>query len=331
MGLAHVFVEAAMRPSVLCPIDFSSPSRAALRYASAIAERFRTSLTLLAVNDPLLAEASEMRAGPDWLPQDSERELRRFFEQTFEHRTLFPIDVQIVVTTGRPAQEILRIGRERHSDLIVMSTHGLTGVRKLFFGATTERVLRETDIPVLVTPPVEPGPLYFDDVRQLVGRILAPVDLTAASENQVQIAGALAWAVDVPLLLAHVVEPVRFPGPPTLLRPTVDGHRRSRSEQALQELTATVHKGVRSEALTAFGDPADEIAKIAKERHVGLIVIGLHASPLAGPRMGSVTYRVLCQSQTPVLALPPVLPASVRWVAVPMTESAIVSVVRTAI
>jgi hypothetical protein len=83
--------------------------------------------------------------------------------------------------------------------------------------------------------------------------------------------------------------------------------------------------------LTAFGDPAEEIAKVAKERHVGLIVIGLHGSPLAGPRMGSVTYRVLCLSQTPVLALPPVLPASVGRVAVPVTESSAVSVVRTAV
>ena len=321
----------ARRPSVLCPIDFSNPSRAALRYATAIAERFRTSLTLLTVNDPLLAEAAELRAGSDWLPEDSERELRRFFQQTFEHRTLFPIDVQPVVTTGQPAPEILRVARQRRCDLIVMSTHGLTGVRKLFFGATTERVLRETDIPVLVTPAVEPGPLFLEDVRQLVGRILAPVDLTAASENQVQIAGALASAVDVPLLLAHVVEPVRRPGPPTLLRPTADGQRRARSQRALEELMAAVPAGVRSEALSAFGDPAEEIARIAKERRAGLIVIGLHGSPLGGPRMGSVTYRVLCLSQTPVLALPPVLPASVRRVAVPVTESSAVSVGGTAV
>ena len=307
-------------PSVLCPIDFSNPSRAALRYAVAIAERFRTSVTLLTVNDPLLAEAAELRAGPDWLPEDSERELRRFFQKTVEHRRLFPIDVDVLATTGQPAQEILRVARERRCNLIVMSTHGLTGVRKLFFGATTERVLRETDIPVLVTPAVEPGPLFLD-VRQLVGRILAPVDLTAASENQVQIAGALASAVDVPLLLAHVVEPVRFAGPPTLRRPTVAAERRERSERALQELTAAVPPGVRSEALTAFGDPAEEVAKIAKERRVGLIVIGLHASPLAGPRMGSVTYRVLCLSQTPVLALPPAIPASVTRRDLPVMEA----------
>ena len=321
----------ARRPSILCPIDFSNPSRAALRYATAIAERFRTDLTLLTVNDPLLAEAAELRAGPAWLPDDSERELRRFFQQTFEHRTLFPIDVEVLVTTGQPAQEILRVAREHRCELIVMSTHGLTGMRKLFFGATTERVLRETDIPVLVTPAVEPGPLFLEDVRQLVGRILAPVDLTAASEHHVQMAGALASAVDVPLLLAHIVEPLRFPGPPSARRPKVDGERRARSEQALQGLMAAIPPGVKSEALTAFGDPAEEIAKIAKERHAGLIVFGLHGSPLAGPRMGSVTYRVLCLSQTPVLALPPASPAAAGRVAVPVVEASGVSVVRNAV
>lgn len=321
----------ARRPSVLCPIDFSNPSRAALRYATAIAERFRTSLTLLTVNDPLLAEAAELRAGPAWLSSDSEQELRRFFQQTFEHRTLFPLDVDVLVTTGQPAQEILRVARERRSELIVMSTHGLTGVRKLFFGATTERVLRETTIPVLVTPAVEPGPLFLDDVRHLVGRVLAPVDLSAASENQVQIAGALASAVEVPLLVAHVIEPLRFPGPPSSRRPVVDSERRGRSEQALQGLMTAVPAGVKAEALTAFGDPAEEIAKIARERRAGLIVIGLHGSPLAGPRMGSVTYRVLCLSQTPVLALPPALKASARRLSVPVKEAAVTSGVSSAV
>jgi len=54
-----------------------------------------------------------------------------------------------------------------------------------------------------------------------------------------------------------------------------------------------------------FGEPAEEIAKIAADRQAGLIVVGLHASPVLGPRMGSVTYRVLSLSQGLVLALPP--------------------------
>lgn len=46
--------------------------------------------------------------------------------------------------------------------------------------------------------------------------------------------------------------------------------------------------------LIAYGDPAEEIAKIARDWKAGLIVMGLHGSPILGPRMGSVTYRVLC-------------------------------------
>jgi nucleotide-binding universal stress UspA family protein len=295
------------RPRVLCPIDFSNPSRAALRYATAVAEHFGAHLTLLTVNDPLISEAAELKVEPGWLMRDSESELRRLFAQTFEHRTTFGIDVEYVVTSGSPAPEILRVARDLGCDLIVMSTHGLTGFRKLFFGATTERVLRETAVPVLLTPPAEPGPLYLEDVGRLVRRILVPVDLTAATSRQVEIAGGLAAALGVPLLLSNVVEPVRLPGFAAAQLPSLESERRERSERALAQLAARLPSSLKTEAVIAFGDPAEEIAKLAQSRHVGLIVIGLHASPLSGPRMGSVTYRVLCLTKTLVLALPPAL------------------------
>ena len=53
-----------------------------------------------------------------------------------------------------------------------MGSHGLTGARKLFFGSTTERVLRETPLPVLVTPPVDPGPVHIEGARALLRRIV---------------------------------------------------------------------------------------------------------------------------------------------------------------
>ena len=201
-------------------------------------------------------------------------------------------------------------------------------MRKLFFGATTERVLRETDIPVLVTPAVESGPLYLEDVRQTIGRVLAPVDLTAASEHQVQVAGALASAIDVPLLLAHVVEPLRFPGPPSAHRPRVDAERRTRSEDALQELIAAVPAQVRTEALTAFGDPAEEIAKIARS---GAPADRDRPARLAAGRpahgIGDVSRAV---SVANARARPAAgRPCVGRRVAVPVMESAAVSVIGT--
>jgi universal stress protein E len=299
------------RPSILCPVDFSEPSRAALRYAASIAEHFAARLTIATVDDPLLREAAELALAPDWLPDDSRRELERFVAHTFEHRPHGFIEMRFDVVIGKPAPEILRLANEHGCDLIVMGSHGLTGVRKLFFGSTTERVLRETTVPVLIAPVGDPGPRRLEEIAPLIRRLLVPVDLTSATERQVQVARGLAEALDVPLLLAHVVEPARLRPAVQRRLPNVDIERRERAERALAELVATIPPRLKPEALVVNGDPAEQIARIAHDRHTGLIVVGLHASPLAGPRMGSVTYRVMCLAPgTLVLALPPVSTAA---------------------
>ena len=299
-----------LRRSVLCPIDFSGSSRGALRYAGAIAAHFGARLTLLAVNDPLLHEADQFE-GPAHLAEDTTRELERFFRQTFAERPHGMFDVRLEVTSGKSAPEILRVSREKGCDLIVMSSHGATGFRKLFFGSTTERVLRETTVPVLVTTGSDPGPEKLDDVPRLVRRVLAPVDMTAASPHQLRVARRLAEAIRVPILLLHVVEPVRAisTAQPRLGR--VDAERRYRAERQLEGAIESMPPSIRPEALVAYGEPAEEIAKVATDRDAGIIVMGLHSSPVLGPRMGSVTYRVLCLAHRLVLAVPPV-PAESR-------------------
>jgi nucleotide-binding universal stress UspA family protein len=186
-----------------------------------------------------------------------------------------------------------------------MSSHGLTGARKLFFGSTTERVLRETTTAVLVTPPVDPGPIQFEDARRLVRRLLVPVDLSAASSAQTKIAATIADALDLPAILAYVIEPIRTPLTARLHVAGIQGNRRAVADDRLRELLAAFPERLHSEALLAYGDPAEELAKVAGDRDVGLIVVGLHGSPLFGPRMGSVTYRILCLTKAMVLAVPP--------------------------
>ena len=296
-----------LQPSILCPIDFSGSSRGALRYAAATAAHFGARLTLLAVNDPLLYEADQLE-GPAHLTEDTRRELERFFKQTFAEAPHGITDVRVEVTSGKSAPEILRVAREQGCDLIVMSSHGATGFRKLFFGSTTERVLRETTVPVLVTSGSDPGPEKLEDVPRLVRRVLAPVDLTAATSHQLRIARALAEAIQVPLLLLHVVEPVRAIATSQSRLGGVDAERRYRAERQLETATESLPPSIRPEALVAYGEPAEEIAKVATDRDAGLVVMGLHSSPVLGPRMGSVTYRVLCLAHRLVLAVPPLPP-----------------------
>lgn len=293
------------RPAVLCPVDFSDASRVALQHAAAIATHFGASLTLVTVNDPILAETADLRLGPNWLADRCRGELKSFLAETFAGRTVGNVDVRYDVVTGKPAPEILRVAREARADVIVMSSHGLSGFRKLFFGATTERVLRETTVPVLVTPAVGRGPATLDEAAAAIRRILIPVDLATSPAAQLGVAETIGVALNVPLLLVHVIEPLRSPAGLQVHLPNVDAERRTQSDQALQEVVARVKAGVKVEALSAYGDSAEEIAKLARDRQVGLIVMGLHASPLAGSRMGSVTYRVLCLASSLVLALPP--------------------------
>ena len=293
-----------VRPSILCPIDYSDASAAALRYAAAIAEHFVTRLIVLTVEDPLLTTAMDLGTGVHWTPEVSQGEIAKFANDTFGDDTATLGMCEYDVAVGKPPVEILRVARERSCNLIVMSSHGLTGARKLFFGSTTERVLRETTIPVLVTPPVNPGPVNIEDARRLLGRIVVPVDFSPASLHQTHVACGLAEALNLPLVLLHVIEPVRSRLLARLNLTGLDSDRRSVAEECLDELVATIPR-VRPEALIVFGDPAEEAAKVIRDRQAGLVVMGLHGMPPLGPRMGSVTYRMLCLAQTLVLALPP--------------------------
>jgi universal stress protein A len=291
-------------PTIVCPVDFSVASRGALRYAIAIAEHFGARLSVITVNDPVLAEAADLQFGAGWLASRSDRDLRRFITQAVDERTVH-VETATHVAIGKPAQEILRQAREDQADLIVMSSRGNSGVRKLFFGASTERILRETEFPVLVTPAHDPGPSDLDSLQRSVQHVLAPIDFMGATSHQIDVARAIADRFNTTLLLTHVVEPVWFATAMQPQLPKTDNERRHRADTLLTDVAGSDRAERKIELLTAFGDPAEEIAKIAADRKVGIIVMGLHASPRSGPRMGSITYRVLCLASTLVLALPP--------------------------
>jgi nucleotide-binding universal stress UspA family protein len=293
-----------MQGPILCPIDFSESSRGALRYAAALAEHFGSELTVITVNDPLLAEAAAMDSSAERVREDTRAELTRFSEDTIG-RALKAGAVRYQVATGQPAPEILRACRERGAELIVMSSQGLSGFRKMFFGSTTERVLRETPAPVLVVPGSARGPDSVEDAAASVRRVLAPVLLGPGDGPPLATLRGLAEALPASALVLHVVEPVRAVVPKgDFYLTSVEQERRARAEAAVAALVA--EHAPRAEALIAYGEPSEEIVKVAVARGAGLIVMGLQGSSLFGPRIGSVTYRVLSTAGCLVLALPPV-------------------------
>jgi nucleotide-binding universal stress UspA family protein len=290
---------------VLCPIDFSDPSRSALCYAAAIADHFGAHLTVLAVDDPLLAEAVHISGQIPSLAEATLGELRRFSQETLTKYEAGPKKIEFQVAVGKPATEILRAAHESRADLIVISSHGRTGIRKLFFGSTTERVLRETSVPVCITPDAKPPVSSLSEIARYINRIITPVDLTAASVHQLTVAAGLAEALSVPLIVPHVLEPIFVPYSVRLIMPGRDVARRTDAEETIARMTASIAARVHVEPIVVMGDPSEEIITLVEARRSNLLVMGLHSSGLLGPRMGSVTYRVLCRTRALVLALPP--------------------------
>jgi nucleotide-binding universal stress UspA family protein len=295
--------------SILCPFDFSDPSRAALACAGAVADHFAARLIVLAVDDPLLAEAASNAGVVPSLAEETAQELQRVSRAVLGQPIPGPKQLELRVRTGKPDVEILREAREHGCDLIVMGSRGHTGVRKMFFGSTTERVLRETFLPVLVTPPDRLAVHSPKDAARHVGRVIAPADLTPASPHQLAVAAMIARTLSIPLLIPHVLEPVAVPVRIRFAMSGADAARRARAEDQLLEIVGPVAGDVKTETLVVVGDPAEEIIKLTAARQANLIVMGLHSSPRLGPRMGSVTYRVLALTRTLVLAIPPVTDA----------------------
>jgi universal stress protein A len=137
---------------ILVPIDFSDYSKKALRYAFRFAEQFSASLTLLYVVEPTVypADFSFGQIGfpnvEDELRKKGEEELAVMITETIAGR----VPAEAVVRTGLPFVEVTSYAAEQDIDLIIVATHGHTGVEHILFGSTAEKIVRKAPCPVLV-------------------------------------------------------------------------------------------------------------------------------------------------------------------------------------
>jgi len=288
--------------SLLCPVDFSRASRGALHYALAIARHYNARLTVLTVDDPLLTEVGDTRLGQGWSHANSERQLRALVADA--ERGFTPLDISYEVRTGKAAPTILAAAHDRACQLIVMSTHGRSGLGKFFFGATAERVLRETTMPVLLAPH-DPGALSFDELARRATPMLVPVDFSSATAHQLRVAGWIAGTLNMHMMIGHVLEPVEMPVDAPIDAAEVTSERYRHACRGLQAIAVGVPIPVAPEILIATGRPADEIATWVRDRYVGLLVMALQSGAAGRPRLGSVTYRAIALSGVLTLALPP--------------------------
>jgi nucleotide-binding universal stress UspA family protein len=291
--------------SVLCPVDFSEPSRLALRYAAALASRRKIGLTVSYANDPLLVAAASAALHDRTFARRSGGELRRFVDAALVGELRRRLRVKSRVSIGGADDEILKAVAATRSDLIVMGTHGLTAANRLLIGSTTLSVLQRTPVPVLAVPSAG-GDVGQDASSWPAGRVVAAIELGGRARGDVDNAARIAHWFGRPLLLLHVVDEVDAPA---WLQGPMTGHERTRIAQASRELAAleaVARRQVDVESRVVCGRPADEIAAISAAERSPLVITALRdRRGWFGARRGSVSYHVLSHAVAPVLACPP--------------------------
>jgi len=257
---------------IVVPTDFSEPAAHALRYASALADRFGSHL--------LVIHAAVNAFSQSEMIEETRERLEIHAEQNINPRV--PYDARVVVDS--PVNAIIEQACDAGADLIVMGTHGRTGVRRLLVGSVTEGVIRSATTPVIAVN---------STTAEIAGvhKVLCPVTFTAGSREALRYAADLTDTPNSPLVLFHgLVEQE--------LQSTLDDLVRLQ-DWAPKDLAGRCELKMMPERV-----PPQQIVQFAKLTSADLIALGIPADrSIADVLHGTIAEQILHASSCPILAV----------------------------
>jgi nucleotide-binding universal stress UspA family protein len=310
-----------MYKRMLVPLDGSKLSEVVFPYAKELAGRLGLEVVLLHVHDSGESETVPLhRAYIEHKADVIKHQSQEVQTKVGIGEVGRAVQVRGELVAGYPADEILRYVEENDVDLILMATHGRSGIRRWVMGSVADRVLRASRVPVcLVRAGIPEGIVYDKWPRRT---ILVPLDGSELAEEVLPHVTALAKQRGAELLevvLLRVYEPVSALGyyPPSARFETPSGavhvmpQDYARGESARQKIIAEQYLArvakrlnnaglkVRCEALA--GAPAEVIVDYVHKNPFNLIVMSTHArSGLSRWAYGSVASRVLRGVSSPI-------------------------------
>jgi nucleotide-binding universal stress UspA family protein len=284
---------------ILCPVDFSEFSCHALDHAAAIARWYDARLAVLHV----FRTASALDLPP--LVMEERDRVRIMTDMRHLTRHL-PADLTVdfcVQEASEIDREILR--QAARADLLVVGSHGRSGVERLLLGSVTERVIRQAPCPTLVVPRRAPDVSAGTPVQ--FRSILCPMDFSDGALRALEYAMTLAEEADARLTVLHVIElPPELREHPLSGDFDVDKVRAAAEAESLRRLRELIPSEARvycrAETAVREGAAYREILKEAAERSADLIVMGVQGRGAIDLLVfGSNTARVVRRATCPVL------------------------------
>lgn len=295
--------------SILHPTDFSPSAEAAFVQALHLARRFDAVLHLLHVA-PVLDASHLHDAFAAVLDEDSYRD-RVAAEAVAQREALLAAydvrDVQlrwVLRHSLRTAAPILEYAAEKPVDLVVLGTHGRSGLRRLVLGSVAEELVRRLTCPTLAVR--APDDALERSARRF-RRVVVPVDFSVHAYEALRHGRALADLDGAHLDLVHVIDPVQEPAfyrTGLARRGELERTLAEEARRHLHEAYGTPGEGVAFHILTGY--PPEQIRDFAARTAADLIVMATHGlRGLERYPLGSVTERVVRAAPCPVLVTRP--------------------------
>ncbi|MDR4493884.1 MAG: universal stress protein [Nitrospirales bacterium] len=291
--------------NILFATDFSESAGPAFCHSLEWATGLDASLTLVNVQSIQLGIDVDASVSQRFLDEQRERAKTQLDRLLTETRRQVP-SAAAQHLTGMPYEQICQIARDKHCDLIIMGTHGWSGIDRVLFGSVAERVIAHAPCPVLSIPLRKAEDIAAMHTLSPIPRhIILPLDFSECSLEAYEFAVQIAKWFDSALTLVYAIEPLTYSLDFTLTHPLQDKANRKKMQDRLVELTEVLIKEGMTAEYEILEKPAMEATlETSTTRQADLIVMGTHGRKgLSKFVMGSITGKVLRHSPYPVLTV----------------------------
>jgi nucleotide-binding universal stress UspA family protein len=301
--------------SLVVPVDGSPVAEQAIPVALEIARRAGSAIRLVLVHrelSPLLImEPAEVYTKTVLAFHKYESDYLRNLAEQVEQELGRP--VASAALKGPVLSTLTDYIADIGADLVIMTTHGRSGIRRAWLGSVTDHLIRTSKVPVLCVRAREDG-VSLDQVR--APEILVPLDGSPLAEAVLEPVAALAKLWDAEVSLVRVVQPVLLSTDPVLPLPTgydeqLTAAERDAANDYLRDIAGRLReRGVTATGLAVLGHgTAETILDLAGSRRVGLVALATHGR--GGVRrlaLGSVADKLVRGAEVPVLVVRPAAP-----------------------
>lgn len=302
---------------MIVPLDGSEVAKSVLPYATELAGRYGIQPIFLYVCDSHETNSLAVyRAYIEHVAEDITKQSREIQKSTGTQKQYQRLKAEGEVVTGHPAEEILRYADEKKADLILMVTHGRSGVKRWALGSVADKVLRSSTVPVWLIRAADPANKIGE--KESVKTILVPLDGSELAESvlpHVEMLVKQGNSEDIKVVLIMVCEPLAILPISTLEVPVNWGnimeehmaYAKKAATQYLARVAAHLTKaGLKVSSEVIEGHPAHEIINYANKTPDSIIAMATHGrSGLGRWAYGSTAEKVLSGASHPILLVRP--------------------------